>query len=405
MKTKLLIIEIIVSAFIPSCTKIGVEEYGEISIEFAGSQLYAKSSPFDEFGIYDINLWIYAPDGTLEQHIYKQWKDGLQSSATISCNLLFRREYSFYTIANAGSSLGNKALDDLMNFRLYMPYPDGGARGMPMAARAENVAVEKKDASVKLFLERMLSRLDLKLDIRELDDNVEFHLMGIRVGNCPKCVRVFGDSFVRSKDELFSSGYYSSGADAKSVYLFENRQGSLNPELCSYIEVEIDYSSDKYFSTGARGLVYRFYLRENDSYDIVRNCIYTVTVCPHKDGLLSEDSWRVDKSSLVPAGENPHLEISPDGSIVDDVFYEHYYTVKAGGSIHFDLDFSPPGMKVYLRPDLVEDEDKEKRAEYIMDADGKGFTVNAYDRKSVTMMQIVAEEPLNDSETIIININ
>ena len=138
---------------------------------------------------------------------------------------------------------------------------------------------------------------------------------------------------------------------------------------------------------------------------VQRNCHYTVTVCPQRDGLLCEDSWRVDKSALMERNAEPYLKIQPRGTVVDGIFYENYYELTRGEEMHFTVVHSPSNMKIWLRDDLVEDEMNDGRALYTMDADGNGFTVKSLGRVCTTIMEIMAGPPLNGSITIAIGIS
>ncbi len=190
-----------------------------------------------------------------------------------------------------------------------------------------------------------------------------------------------------------------------SVYLMENRQTALDKELCSYIEIDVDYNSPHYYTAPGKGIKYRFYLRENNGCTVRRNSIYNITVTPEADGLLCEDSWRLDKKALIPVDYRTYMALNPAGTVVDGKYCPNYYEMGKGASMHFNLDFSPTYMNVHLREDLVIDEREEGRAVYEMDADGKGFTVTSLGRECITMMEIVADEPLSDSETIVIAVN
>ncbi|MCQ2166891.1 MAG: FimB/Mfa2 family fimbrial subunit [Bacteroidales bacterium] len=361
-----------------------------------------RSGIVEENTIWDVNVFVVGCEGILEQHRFVRYDGGRQAGADMDISLLSGREYTIFAFANAGYDMGNMDEQELQDFRFYLQRPDMASSGIPMSGKVQFSAAEGD--GVRLELKRLASRVTVVLDRSRLDDNVDFHIAGVRVGNCPRWVQAYSPSAILSRDDCFPAGYYSRGDDRTELYLLENLQGSANPDLCSYVELDIDYASDKFYTDGRNGLIYRFYLREGASYMVQRNCHYTVTVCPEKDGLLCDDSWRVDKSRLIPVSGDAFLKISPSGSTVDGVFYDHYYEMDRGGSLHFDLAYSPAYMTVGLRQDLVDDELEDGRASYVMDADGHGFTVRSIGGSGLSMMEIVAGEPLNGSQTIAVYI-
>lgn len=390
-----------------SVDKCGLAEV-EISVLLPG--FASKAVSIDDDAVNDLNIFIIGENGLLEQHLFRDFR---YSDSRVKAELIAGREYDLYVIANSGYSMSEVSGDMLPDLRYHLRYADSFAGGLPMYGQCHTkVAQSASENMVKVTLRRMVSKISLKLDRSALNKDISFNIMKASVGNCPKNTLVFSQSSVRDADDLFVTGFHCDGADRFSLYLLENLQGKLDRELCSYIELDVDYKSDKCWSTPGKGLKYRFYIRENNGYNVERNCHYHVTVRPRADGLLCEDSWRLDKSSLIDGkgegnGNNtdkPYLVIDPDGSEIDGEYYAYYYRMPAGSSMHFDLDYSPSSMQVTLREDLVKDEKAEGRALYTMDSDGRGFTVKSLGKPCVTMMEIEAGPPLNDYELIIIEI-
>lgn len=388
-----------------SCTacevRIQSEAPSRICLECSSSE--TKAGAVAENTIWDVNLFIFGYGGILEQHKFTRFPQGRQNVADVEVDLLANRDYTVYAFANAGYDMGCLDKEYLEDFRFHLQRADMSSYGVPMSGKTGNVRAE--DGSVHIGMKRLASKVTVCLDRSRLDKDVDFHISGVKVGNSPRWARAFSPSAISDRDDCFPSGYYSSGSDVTELYLLENLQGQLNADLCSYVELDIDYASDKYYTDGKNGLIYRFYLREGNSFMVQRNCHYTVTVCPEKDGLLCDDAWRVDKSRLIAVEDDAYLRIVPGGSTIDDVYYEHYYEMERGGNMHFDLSFAPRNMTVKLREDLVLDELEDGRAEYTMDANGRGFTVRSIGGSGLSMMEIVAEGPLNDSETIAVYID
>ncbi|MBQ0096799.1 MAG: DUF4906 domain-containing protein [Bacteroidales bacterium] len=405
MRTKPFIISIITGMCVCSCDSGPAFTAAlDSTLHIGCSVLDTRAGTVEEDTIWDVNVFVLGYGGIPEQHRFIRYPDGRKGGTDVDVSLLANREYTIYAFANAGYDMGFLDGDRLEGFRFHLQHPDMVASGIPMSGKSTYIASDDGDA-IRLELKRLASKVTVRLDRSLLDDDVDFHIAGVKVGNSPRWVQAYSPSAILSGDDSFPAGYYSRGDDVTELYLLENLQGNLNPDLCSYIEIDIDYNSDRFYTDGKNGLIYRFYLREGHSYMVQRNCHYTVTICPEKDGLLCEDSWRVDRSHLIPAGNEAFLKISPEGSTIDGTYYDRYYEIERGGSIHFGLSYAPKNMTVTLREDLVEDELEDGRAEYTMDADGRGFTMRSIGGNGLSMMEIVAGAPLNDSETIAVYIN
>lgn len=377
-----------------SCSGERLETEGDITVCLECGKVKGQAG-YGNDGIWDINLFVTGDNGIAEYHRYVSFSSPKESAALEKLRLLYGKEYTLYAIANAGFDTGALNEEELESYRLHLIYPDHFERGFPMAGK--KVITPMKGVEEELRLERLVSRISVKLDRSLLDDDIDFNIAGAKVGNCPEWVKPFDVSRAEdAAEDLFPSGYYTRGNDMFDVFLAENVQGELRQDLCSYLEMDIDYSSGSFYTEGSRCLKYRFYLREHDNYRVERNSHYRVTVRPEKDGLLCDDSWRVDKSGLTQWSGDPYLRISPGGSTEDGIYYEYYYSLERNGSMHFSVASFPKTMKIWLRDDLVEDEITDGRAEYKMDADGKGFTVTSLGKACMSMMELHAGEPLND---------
>lgn len=356
----------------------------------------------DEDGIWDVNLFLFQADGSLASHSYTSFGSAHKQRAQVRQGVYLKQEYSIFALANIGFDMGAMTRQELMEWTYYMRFPQGNIRGMPSVGTLEAVFDQPSDKR-EIKMTRLMSKISITLDRSRLSSGISFEISGMRIGNCPKCVRPFVESAVKDGTELFSSGYFADFGDNASLYMLENIQNAFDAELCSFVELEIDYDSPTVHSTG-RGLIYRFYLRGNDSYRVERNTHYHITICPEKDGLMSEDSWRVDRSNLSVWSGESYLRVVPGGTGVEGTQYDNYYSLQKGESRHFDLDYYPPAMQVHLHSDLVQDEKDEGRILYTMDSNGKGFTATSLGKPCLSMMEIIAEEPLNDSCLIAISV-
>lgn len=418
-----------------------------------------KSADPQEDKIFNANLYIYDANGLLETHVYQEFAGsggsgsgsangsdgGGAGSVTMKVRTVLGRRCNVYFIANAGYQMPDFSFQQIKDFRWHMAYPDDYARGMIMAGMLENVIIGNN--TLEIALERVMAKLSLRMDRSLLGEDVEMSVREVRVGNCPRNVLLFGESCVGMAGDVFNIGFTRDGRQAMmldtrdahglsseiSLYLLENMpspdvidgQKVPNRDLASYVEIHMDYLSDKYFTDSGQSLVYRFFIRDggnspngNDALiaggggspeaeaAVHRNCHYHVTVRPHADGLGCDDSWRVDKSGLSVYSGKPYLKLVPSGTTVDGIFYANYYTMGTDDSMHFRVNRYPPSMRISLREDLVEDELVEGRAVYTLDSDNMGFTVKAMGRRCVTMMEIIPSEPLTDKdlEMIVIEI-
>lgn len=290
-----------------------------------------RSSDPDENVITDLNIFIFNSSGMMEESFYSDISGfGHENGAYIhETSLLKGCRYSIYVCANAGYRIDAKDLDELLSYRYHLVYPDDYRIGIPMSGKSEDTAVPD-DGHISIPLERAMSKISVSIDRSRLSDDVEFNVRKISIGGCPKSVLLFRESRAADEDDIFLHGFskeddavarlnYDEGfgrSGKACVYMLENMQGDLLPadtpdngkiladndpkaRVCSYIEIEADYSSDRYYTKPGESLVYRFYLGENNgNFDVRRNCHYNVCIAPYDDG-LKEDSWRVDKSAIA----------------------------------------------------------------------------------------------------------
>ena len=373
-----------------------------------------RSADPDQYKISDYNLWIFHPNGALEERRYVSARElSVQDGRILHRTKILKNiPYRIYACANLGYELRLGTEDELKAYRYYMAYPDEYSTGLPMASIQDKVRIREDGEEVHLALERLLAKVELKIDRSALNADVVFTVREVSVGGCPSSVTPFAPSKAENKEQIFNSGFIKTGlatdplnkeirvgeSGSLFVYLLENLQGDLlqnvlsdegkvfsdsrYADVCSYIKIKAEYSSPDYTTRPGAYLVYRFYLGENrNNFDVRRNTHYTITIRPEGDG-LSEDSWRVDKDALE---EKTRFELHPAA----------FNTCRSGEDFHIWCEVSPSRTPVEIEP-IAYDEDirVEELYGYDIDPDGHGLTIHT--RKGGTaMVYIKAGHPVN----------
>ena len=395
----------------------------------------------DEKLISDINLYVMDSFGLEEHHSFLTAGGG----SRVTLRLLKGKTYSFYAYCNAGYDCGHLQGRSIYDIKHYMSYPDSYSHGMPMSGCAENVIVEGGEP-VRLHVSHLMSKLSVRIDRSELDKDVDFRAVKLRIGNCPKMVPVWSSG---RPDEFFATGFTLNETQlaalnhmtadgisaAVDLYMLENDRSDIAggksgvtsaastgsaagaekaadaasaasaalPAGCSFLELEVEYNSDSYHTEGDGVLTYRFYIKEAEGGSIKRGTHYHLCVKPHADGLLCEDSWRLDKSALKTT--EPYLRLIPGGTTVDGKWYENYYNLPRGGTLHLDIDKRPSKMALSLREDFVEDDREDGRMEWELDENGEGLRIRSLGLPCSAPMEIHTGPPLNDYILIYVNVD
>lgn len=288
------------------------------------AETLTKSLLPDEYLLSDINLLIFNKSGLIEERKYFEVHG---HSGCYETELLKGSEYSLYICANLGYELECNTIEELVNAKCYMAYPDDYRTGMPMCGKLLSHRID--GSAIEIPLERMMAKISLCIDRRKLDNDVSLYVRSVKAFGCPKSAFLFKENTVEDKSDFFPSGFICSeydtdplntvGKDGKSgkvnLFILENKQGELLPEnrdesakffkpgdtrgiTCSYIEIKMEYISDNLCSKPGGYLIYRFYPGENPSnFDITRNKNYRITILPQGNG-LSETSWRIDTDDI-----------------------------------------------------------------------------------------------------------
>ena len=400
------------------CARIGTPEEKEvmcrISVEDIGYAVKAMDP--DENMISDVSIMIFDERGEAEECL---WLPNGETSTEIP--LVLGKTYSFRACANFGYRTFADHISELDETVFYMAYPDEYSKGMPMYACADGIRIGD-DASVSLKMKRLMAKISLRMDRRKLSDGVEMNVVGVRIGNCPKSVKVFGTNAVSNHDQCFGIGFSRNDAQTAvlntltrdnlsgtvSLYMLENMQGDMPESLasdsekvfdeqdhrrdvCSYIEMDIEYLSYEKYSESP--LVYRFYLGDSrTNLDVERNCHYRITVCPEDDG-LNGDGWRVDKSGLTDLGPT-YFKSYPTP----------YIRGKIGDKVHIGCILSPPNTPFDVGESYMKDDKETGIYNYEIDPDGHGavLTLTGPGRGWIYME---AGEPINDGALFMIEVD
>ena len=395
---------------------ISYADPAQVTIVFSRALAQTKSSAPEEEKISDISLMIFDESGNAEECMFLD-----KGISRISTTLVADKRYTFCACANFGRQIYADHIDELQELVFRMAYPDEYKEGIPLAAMQSLLITE--DCSIEIALERLMAKISLSMDRSHLDEDVEMFVRAARIGNCPRYVKPFTDSRIRDKDDTFPVGFSLNDVQTSdlninvekdrskevSLYMFENMQGTADihighdrdkvfdkgdprKDICSYIEMEIEYlSSEK--KSGSKGLVYRFYLGEDrNSFDVRRNTCYHITVTPENDG-LSEDSWRVDQSDITDIGPS-YFKAWPSSYIQGNI----------GDSVHIWCDFSPADAPFDVGASYMEDDKAEGIYDYVIDDDGHGavLTLTGPGRGLIYME---AGAPVNDAALFIIEVN
>lgn len=320
------------------------DRFCTISLELYTEPVTSKAARPDEQKISDINIMVFDEYGDLEASKWIQ-ADGYHGQ---EFKLIQGRRYTLCACANLGYRIYVPRLEEVKDIIYHLAYPDEYREGIPMSVVEEISIPEKEEAEIEMKMERLMSKISIRMDRSRLDEDIEMIVTGISIGNCPKKVRVFSESKAGSEEDCFIAGFNIHDEEIENLntvenahiskdvtlYMLENMQGRFAEEniysdtekvlsphdpryrTSSYIEISMQYVSKKMYSK--RDLKYRFYLGEGkNDLDVERNCHYRITVCPNGDG-LGDDSWRVDKTGLsryidsIELSEK-HLELNYSG--------------------------------------------------------------------------------------------
>ena len=390
----------------------------DIEIRLRGQGSTTKALIPEEDKISDASLMIFDANGLLEKHLYL---DNGQTSCSV--NLLRGQKYSIYACINFGYSVKVSQIEDLDEITFYMAYPDEYQEGIPMTASLEEVVINDNEA-IELVLERLMAKIELRVDRSRLSDGVKMDVISTKIGNCPKKVTPFARNRVNNEDDCFTVGFRHGDIECSvlnrqdrfgisepvSLFMLENMQGEFSEDgitsdrekvfkendprrkTCSYIELELDYSYED-LATTEQPLVYRFYLGESlNSLNIERNSRYSVIISPEDDG-LKDNGWRVDKSGIEFVGEPGLVQYPGD-----------YLRGNIGDVIHIGCRLTPSWASFDIGTEYLEADKAEGIYDYVIDEDGRGVTLTLKG-SGTGLIYMEAGDPINDAALFFIEVN
>lgn len=295
-----------------------------IRIEFKYPDYITKGISQSDEKIIDLNLLVFQ-NGQLEQKRWAHAEDGILEDIIIG--LMKGHTYNFYALVNYGHEIEVSSWEELEDLKLERPNYAHGGSGLLMSGTIIGKTITGHE-NISIQLIRMEAKIGLRIDRSQLSDNVGLTVRKVCIGNSAKYITALGPNKAKNKYDCHDVGYTLDEKECiplndiiqeglsheVELYLPENMQGEFPEqigedeekvfedgnqlaEICSFIQIEIGYTSNKHFNTG-KNLIYRFYLGENlQNLDVERNCHYHITVIP-KDSGLSGSGWRVDKTGI-----------------------------------------------------------------------------------------------------------
>lgn len=386
------------------------------TICLTGGSMATRSADPDESLITDISLMVFDEHGDAEECV---WLPRGQDRHRM--RLVKGKRYTICACANFGYQVYADNISELDEITFHLAYPDEYREGIPMYARTETTVTA--DGEIRVMLERLMSKISIRMDRSRLSEGVKMDVRSALIGNCPRAAKVFSDNKVADEDGCFPFGFYRNELQTAllnydtgdglsrevSLYMLENMQGRMPSHIeddsdkildsdglpgrtSSYIELELDYTSDLYVS-GSGSLVYRFYLGEDrNSLDVRRNTHYHITVTPEDDG-LSEDSWRVNRSALTYIGPTSITQ-----------YPSSYIEGEIGDRIHIWCDVVPEEAPFDVGLKYMEDDHRTGIYDYEIDPDGHGATLTLTG-PGAGLIYMEAGPPVNDAALFYIIVN
>jgi hypothetical protein len=182
--------------------------------------------------------------------------------------------YTLLVALNLGYALPQMTLDEARTYRYHMAYPDEYSRGLPMVALRE--AVTPGD-SIHLRAQRLMARVDLQLDRRQLSDDIFLKVTDVEVGGSASSVQLFPGSVA---EDVFRQGFTHRNEEVQALNRFDAAGLSETVSLYvlenlaegSHVEIKAEYHSDDQHTEAGERVTYRFDLpplRRNGVYPVV----------------------------------------------------------------------------------------------------------------------------------------
>lgn len=126
-------------------------------------------------------------------------------------------------------------------------------------------------------------------------------------------------------------------------------------------------------------------------FDVQRNCHYHIRVSPSGSG-LDEDSWRIDKSSLLPYGK-ASIHLHPG----------NYVEGKVGSDLHIWAEIEPKGSRLSFGEEELEYDKSRGIYDYTMDKDGHGVTLHLK-KPGSGILYIEGGAPASAAEMVVVTV-
>lgn len=396
-----------------------------VTIQVSGTDMQTRAAEPDETLLTELTLMIFDENGFLEdKRTFSRSELIGKGKVMHNATLVKGKKYDIYACANMGMDINAESIEELMQLRFYLAYPDEYRNGIAMAGKEEGITINDSSSVISLKLQRLMSKICLRIDRGGLSDDVKMNVVSVRIGNCPRSASVFESNSVKGSDECFPAGFSRNGNECRvlntntvdgvsgaiSLYMLENMQGDFGTtsisddsdkvfdeldyrrNTCSYIEMGIDYTSSA-FTSISKPLTYRFYLGENrNNLDVERNCCYDITVIPEDDG-LSDEGWRIDKNGLEPNDSSTFFEMSPSG----------YIQATVGEKLHIRCSFRPDTAPFDIGMEELETDRTRGLYDYRIDEDGHGVVLSLKS-PGMGIIYMSAGHPVNETGMLVIEI-
>ena len=151
----------------------------------------------DENIVYEARILIYDDSGKLE---------AILEGKEVETRLITGRHYTVLAYANMEEIPVYEDLEDILKYRHSLNSPYDYENGIPMNSIIQNVIVEG-DTELNIRLERLMSKISIRVDRSKLSEGVKLNINRVTVGNCPANAFVFKESRVEQNADCFDVGF------------------------------------------------------------------------------------------------------------------------------------------------------------------------------------------------------
>ena len=273
------VVIILIWVVLTACTRGAVIPHLDkttLILESPQFSIPTRASSPDETRITDCNILVFNPYGDLEERIFVPERSLRAEDGYLKyeVNLLRDVPYTVLVALNLGYALPQMTLDEARTYRYHMAYPDEYSRGLPMAALREEVT---PGDSIRLRAQRLMARVDLQLDRRQLSDDIFLKVTDVEVGGSASSVQLFPGSVA---EDVFRQGFTHRNTEVQALNRFDASGLSESVSLYvlenlaegSYVEIKAEYHSDDQHTEAGERVTYRFDLpplRRNGVYPVV----------------------------------------------------------------------------------------------------------------------------------------